>query len=91
MNPFEDEVPPAMSMSITDDAVGKDVVDQRGERIGIVSAVKHGTAYVDPDPGITDEIKATLGWEDVDEDGYPLQEASVATVTDDEVRLRAAL
>jgi hypothetical protein len=76
----------------TDDDIGKTVVDKHGSEIGIVSAVKHGTAYVDPDPGITTKIKATLGWDDVDEEeGYPLQEASVETVTDDEVRLRSDL
>lgn len=75
----------------TDDDVGKDVVNARGDKIGIVSAVDHGTAYVDPDPGMTDKIKAKLGWEDRDDDTYPLQEQSVETVTDDEIRLRSDL
>lgn len=78
----------AMATAISDDAVGNDVVDSQGNAVGIVSAVRHGTAHVDPDPGITDEIKAKLGGEGVDEEDYPLQEAAVATVTDDEVRLR---
>jgi hypothetical protein len=76
----------------TDDDVGKTVVNGDGDDVGIVSAVKHGTAYVDPDPGITTRITAALGWENIDdEDGYPLQEEAVATVTDDEVRLRSDL
>ena len=76
----------------TDDDVGKTVVNGDGDDVGLVSAVKHGTAYVDPDPGITTRITAALGWENIDdEDGYPLQEEAVATVTDDEVRLRSDL
>lgn len=77
----------AMSVTITDDMVGKDVVDITGTKVGIVTSVRQGTAYVDPDPGITDELKAKLGWEDVDEEDYPLQVASIESVTDDEVRL----
>lgn len=80
-----------MSTTLTDDAVGKDVVNAHGNKIGIVSRVDHGTAYVDSDPGLTDEFKAKLGWEDEDGTDYPLQEASIATVTDDEIRLRGDL
>jgi hypothetical protein len=77
---------------ITDDDVGKTIVDDDGDEVGIVSAVRHGTAYVDPDPGITTKLKTKLGWDDHDEDeDYPLQEASVDTVTDDQVRLRSDL
>jgi hypothetical protein len=76
----------------TDDDVGKTVVNGDGNDVGIVSAVRHGTAYVDPDPGITTKITAALGWESIDdEDGYPLQEEAVATVTEDEIRLRSDL
>jgi hypothetical protein len=80
------------SVQFTDDDVGKTVVDEHGSDIGIVSAVRHGTAYVDPDPGLTTKIKTALGWEDIDEEeGYPLQDESVSTVTDDEIRLRSDL
>ncbi|WP_348612507.1 PRC-barrel domain containing protein [Halobaculum rarum] len=77
-----------MQATITDDDAGKDVVDARGEKIGIVSSVEHGTAYVDPDPGITDEIAAKLDWGGRDEEDYPLQEALIAEITDDEVRVQ---
>ncbi|WP_424016414.1 PRC-barrel domain containing protein [Halorientalis pallida] len=76
------------TVQITEDDVGKTVVDENGDEVGIVSAVRHGTAYVDPDPGITTRIKTALGWEEIDdEDGYPLQEETVDDVTDDEIRL----
>ena len=76
------------SVQFTDDDIGKTVVDATGDEVGVVSAVRHGTIYVDPDPDITTRVKTTLGWEDGgDEDEYPLQEAAVSTVTDDEIRL----
>ena len=84
--------PDAMStVQITDEDVGKTVLDGDGDEVGIVSAVRHGTAYVDPDPGITTKLKTKLGWEDHEEADYPLQEPSVETVTDDEIRLRSDL
>lgn len=76
-----------MTRNITEDDEGKDVVDSNGETIGIVSSVRGGTAYVDPDPGLTDSIKSKLGWNEPDEEDYPLDDSRVDTVTDDEVRL----
>jgi hypothetical protein len=73
---------------LTEDDQGKRVVSSDGEKIGMISEVRGGTAYVDPDPGMFDTIKAKLGWEDVDEDSYPLQRSEVSEVTDDEIRLR---
>lgn len=79
------------TITLTDDDVGKTVVDGGGEEIGIVSAVEDGTAYVDPDPGVTDRLKATLGWEDRDGENYPLRGEAVETVTDERVQLRSDL
>lgn len=78
-----------MTTQITDDDEGKRVVDESGDQVGIVSDVQHGTAHVDPDPGITDKVKSKLGWGDRDEDTYPLQDEMVSSVTDDEIRLQA--
>lgn len=77
-----------MAHTITDDEEGKPVVAADGEQVGRVVSVEHGTAYVDADPGITDTIMSKLGWGDTDEDSYPLQEESIETITDDEIRLR---
>jgi hypothetical protein len=73
---------------VTDDDQGKSVVDSTGRKIGMVTEVKSGTAYVNPDPGITDSIRSKLGWGDADEDDYALEENRIHTVTDDEVRLK---
>lgn len=77
--------------TITDEDEGKKVVDADGEEIGMVSGVRGGTAYVEPNPGIGDSMMAKLGWENVDEDDYPLPTEAVARVTEDEVRLRRRL
>ncbi|WP_306057897.1 hypothetical protein [Natronococcus wangiae] len=80
-----------MTPEFTDDDLGKSVVNAEGDKIGIISDVEHGTAHVEPDPGITDTIKAKLGWGDANGDAYPLQEQSVAEVTDDAVHLQRDL
>lgn len=81
----------AMCAQFSDDDVGKRVVNSHGDEVGMVSTVEHGTAYVEPDPGLTDTIKAKLGWQGRDEDAYPLQEAAVGQVTDDEIHLTGDL
>ena len=75
-----------MASTITSSEEGKAVV-HGDETVGRVTKVEHGTAYIDPDPGLTETIMSKLGWGDRDEDTYPLQEASIAEITDDEIRL----
>lgn len=77
--------------TIRDDDEGKPVFNERGERVGIVAEVDHGTAHVDPNPGLADQIKAKLGWGDVDDDTYPLQEETIERISDDGVHLRGDL
>ena len=74
--------------NLTEDDEGKKVVTDDGEEIGVVADVSGGTAYVEPDPGMFDTIKAKLDWGDPGEDTYPVSTDDVANVTDDEVRLR---
>lgn len=77
-----------MSPQFTDDEVGKTVVNANGEEIGMIAAVERGTARVDPDPGLTDTIKAALGWEDAGDEAFPLEAEKIEAITDDEVRLK---
>lgn len=72
---------------ITDDDEGKAVVDSGGRKIGMVTEVKSGVAYVNADPGLTDSIRSKLGWGNADDDDYALEENRIHTITDDEVRL----
>jgi hypothetical protein len=77
-----------MVHTFTEDDEGKKVKDVDGNTVGMISDVDHGTAYVDPDPGIGEKIMAKLGWSDRDEDDYPLQEEAIDRVDDDGVHLK---
>lgn len=79
-----------MTAELSDDDRGKTVV--RGtERIGVVTDVRGGTAYVDPEWDNVDEgLKETLGWEE-DDDTYTIEESAFTTVQNTEVRLRSDL
>ena len=74
----------------SEDDEGKKVVDSHGHTVGIVEDVENGTAYVDPDPGVTEKVKSALGWtsEDAtDADTFALPDEYVDTVTEDAVNL----
>lgn len=75
-------------ITLTEDDEGKRVSNANGDEIGRVVEVKHGTAYVEPDPGLTDTLLAKLGWAESDEDSYRLDPDRVESVTDNEIRLK---
>lgn len=77
-----------MAHTFTEDDEGKSVLNSDGETVGMISDVSHGTAYVDPDPGLGEKLMGKLGWTDRDSDDYPLQESAVDRVDDDGVHLR---
>ncbi|MFP8956307.1 PRC-barrel domain-containing protein [Natrialbaceae archaeon A-CW3] len=76
-----------MTARFSGDDEGKPVVNANGDRIGIVEDVRDGTAYINPDPGVTDTIKSKLGWGAVTEENYELDMTNVDQITDDEIRL----
>lgn len=75
--------------TLSDDEVGKTVVDPTGDEIGTVTGVDEdaNAMYVDANPGLTERIKSALGWGGADEDDHRLDAAHVDRVDDDEVRL----
>ncbi len=75
------------NVTLTEKDEGKSVVNSRGDEIGRVVEVDHGTAHVEPDPGLTDTIKAKMGWAEGDEETYRLDEDSIESVSENEVRL----
>ncbi|PSP60492.1 hypothetical protein BRC76_08080 [Halobacteriales archaeon QH_8_67_36] len=79
------------STELTDSDEGKTVVSSDGGSIGVVSEVRGGRAYVDPDPNVTDKLMSTMGWSDADEEDFALNASQVDEVTDDEVRLTSDL
>ena len=74
----------------SEDDEGKSVV-MGDDKVGMVQEVRGDTAYVNPDAGITDKIKASLDWGEDTEDTYPLEADRVDAITDDEIRLRSNL
>jgi len=79
-----------MANQISGEDIGKSVVYDE-ETIGRIVAYENETAYVDPDPDVTDVTRSKLGWSATTEESFPLQREVVEEVTDDEVRLTAQL
>lgn len=77
-----------MSPTVSDDDEAKRVVDGAGNSIGLVTEVRDGTAYVDPNPDIDDQLKSQLGWGRLSQDTYPLRHDAIDEITDDEIRLQ---
>lgn len=78
-----------MSLTFTPDDVGKTVESADGKVLGVVAAVDQTTAYVEPDPGVTDSIKAALDWHGDSESVVPLAGDAVREISDDAVTLEA--
>lgn len=76
------------AVTFTESDEGKVVVDTQRDKIGRVIEVKGGSAYVDPDPDLSDTIMSKLGWGAADEDNYRLDSSTIDSVTDDEIRIR---
>lgn len=78
---------PAMTADLTDDDRGKTVVHGT-ERIGTVTDVRSGTAYVDVDfDHVPEGLRRTLGWQEGNPP-YTIEEDAVTAVANAEVRLR---
>lgn len=75
-----------MTAELTESDRGKKVVNGT-ERIGVVTDVRGGTAYVDPDwDHVPDGLAEALNW---DEEGpHDIDESSITAIRNDEVRLR---
>ena len=65
---------------------GKDVVDTRGDDLGIVSDVDGDVLYVEPDPTLTEKIMSTLHWREGESDELKVTPERIRRI-DDEVVL----
>ncbi|THE65410.1 PRC-barrel domain containing protein [Salinadaptatus halalkaliphilus] len=70
---------------------GKRVLNTDGNDVGRIVAVEDGRGYVEPNPSLTDTIKAKLGWGDPTETAHPLDEGSIERITDEAIYLRGTL
>lgn len=76
-----------MAIDVTDAEEGKTVVDAEGNAVGTVADVEGGTALVEPNPDLTDEVLSTLGLGNADADNMPVQSNDIESITDDEIQL----
>lgn len=62
--------------TITEDDTGKSVVASDDTQVGVISEIRGGTVYIDPDPDLTDDVRAILGGDKTDET-FPLDAAAL--------------
>ncbi len=67
---------------------GKPVFNVDDQKVGVVTKVEAGIAYVDPHPSLVNEYKMLLGWKDESKEVYPLPEDAIAEITGREIRLQ---
>jgi hypothetical protein len=77
-------------MEFTEADEGASVFDADREKIGVVVEVRDGEAYVEPEPSLTEELKAKLDWgsHEADEDAYALKSNWIDEVEDGEILLK---
>ncbi|GAB3666522.1 PRC-barrel domain containing protein [Halopiger thermotolerans] len=77
--------------TITKADEGKRVLNTDGTEVGRLVEVRDGRGYVEPDPSFVDTLKAKFGWGEASANAHPLDEGSIAEITDDAIYLRGTL
>lgn len=80
-----------MVATLSDDEVGKKVIDAEGKELGIVAKVENGEAAVDPNPSVAEHLLAKIGVEGEDEEDYLVTDGMIDRVDDDTVVLQGDL
>ena len=77
-------------MEFTEADEGASVFDADRQKIGVVTEVREGDAYVEPDPSLADELKAKLDWgsHEADDEAFALDSDAVDERDDGEILLR---
>lgn len=75
------------TVSLDDSQKGTEVINADGETVGLVTEVDGDRIHVDPDPGLTDRLKAELGWGSADESDTTIRSEQVESVERNEIRL----
>jgi hypothetical protein len=76
-----------MSRETIEIGTGTPVIDAEGLEIGIVSAVEDGTALLDPDPSLIDELRSLLGFGRAEPDHVALPGDCIDAIEEGVVRL----
>lgn len=76
------------NVTVTNEDVGKRVINPSGTAVGYVSEARNGVAYIAPDPRITSTLVAILGRRDgVGRGTLRVDPATIEHITDQEIRL----
>ncbi|WP_227380109.1 hypothetical protein [Haladaptatus halobius] len=77
-------------VSLTDDEIGKTVVNASEEPIGEITEVEATEAkvYVDAHPSITDRIRTRFNWGDGDQGDLSVQADQIDRITDEQIELK---
>ena len=78
-----------MVATLSDDEVGKKVIDAEGKELGIVAKVEDSQASVDPNPSVAEHLLAKIGVESEDDEDYLVTEGMVDRVDDDTIVLQS--
>ncbi|WP_090619912.1 hypothetical protein [Natrinema salaciae] len=76
---------PTTTAPLTDDDVGKTVVDTEGKQLGIVAKVENDRAAVDLEPSLAEQLLVSLGKEREDEEDYAVTEDMLERVDNEDV------
>lgn len=79
-----------MAATLTEDDVGKTVVDAAGKELGIVASVEGNAAAVDPNPSLLERALSWIGVEGEDQEDYEITEDMLDRV-DEQVVLRGEI
>lgn len=77
-----------ITISLTNDDEGKRVVEADGAEVGVIAAVRHGTAHVEAELSVVEKMKTELESGRNDENTYALSEAAIEKIEDDRVVLQ---
>ncbi|WP_049888728.1 hypothetical protein [Natronococcus occultus] len=77
-----------MVATLSDDEVGKKVIDAEGKELGIVAKAENGEAAVDPNPSVAEHLLAKIGVEGEDDEDYLVTESMVERIDDDTIVLQ---
>ena len=80
-----------MCATFSNGDVGKSVVNDNGEEVGVVASVEGDIAHVRPETEAVDSVKSSIGWEGVADTAHPLDADVVREITEHAVRLEGDL
>lgn len=68
---------------------GKSIVNDEGDELGTVDRVEGDTVYAKPSSGLSQRVRQRLGWDDEDEETFPLSHDQVDRIEGNEIRLKS--